>query len=196
MASGGGNFNPPADLLDKRDQKKYRTERELRFVSKNMDQTKLDNAARQAGEKERDKWRNVDILYPNRDETIERRSLEAAEKERARLVVDERNRLKERGELRVPQRSHFNVNLEEKSKMKLWNRLDEQQKQRSLAIDKQAVDLMDKELGPSYKLSPQMLSMNLKQSKELPKNWRTGDSKSPENWRTGRPKSPENWRKK
>lgn len=197
MASGG-NFNPPADLIDKRDQTKYRIESELRYVGKKMDQNMLNNAAKQASEKEREKWRDkniVDMLDPYKDAMTNARALEAGEKERARLIADERNRLKARGELKkFSTREKFNSSIEEKSKSVLWRQWSEQEKKRSLAMDKQAVDIMDKELGPSYKLSPKMLSMDLKRT-ELPDNWRTGVSKSSENWRAGRSNSPENWRK-
>lgn len=206
MASGD-DFNPPADLLDKRAQTKYRIEREMRILGKTMNQRMLNNAAREASEKEREKRRSENLRTPWADEMREIRALEAGERERARLIAEERNRLKDRGELNISSREKFNVGLEEKNKTIQYNKSNKQQQKRMLAMDHEAAGEMEKELGPAYRLSPKVLTMNLNPPRKLPDNWRTGQSQSSENsqnarsqpsenWRKNRSQSPENWRKK
>lgn len=182
MASGD-DFNPPADLLDKRAQTKYRIEREMRILGKTMNQRVLNNAAREAGEREREKCRSENLRTPWADEMREIRALEAGEKERARLIAEERNRLKQRGELNISSRERFNVSLEEKHKTIQYNKANKQQQKRMLAMDHEAAGEMEKELGPAYRFSPKVLTMNLDPPRKLPDNWRTGRSQSPDNWR-------------
>lgn len=158
---GRGNFNPPADLFERRDQTKYRIEHEMRALEKRMNQTTLDNAAKQAAEKEREKCFYENIAQGFAGSSTGSRMLEAGERERARLVAEERNRLKSRGELNIPTRERFFPSIEERKKTMLWQGWNDQQKRRSLEMDKRASEERDKELGPSYNLSPELLRMRL-----------------------------------
>lgn len=170
MASGS-NFNPPADLIDRREQTKYRIEKELRELEKRMDKNVLDSAAKQASDKEREKCRGNSLYSGWLKDLPEKMALSAGERERARLVGDERKRLVARGELNIPTRGRVVPGLEEKQKELEWKKSDNQQQKRMLAMDAEAVNQMHTELGPAYKLSPKMLTLDLKKSKS-PDNWR------------------------
>lgn len=158
-AAGGSNnkksdFNPPPDLLDRRAQTKYRIQHELGAVSRRMDQNALDNATRQATERERERLRGQNLL------SAESRAIEAGERERARLVAEERDRLLARGQLNVRTRDRYNPSLEERNIETRWRQMDEQQQRRMLELDRQAAELTKRELGPRYRLSPEVLNMS------------------------------------
>lgn len=162
MASGRSNNNnrgnyPPPDLFDRRAQTLYRIQNEMNAVSKTMDQGKLNWAARNAGEKEREKQLQKNSQDCWKSDVVDYYGRKAAEAERARLVAEERDRRLKSGSLNVAIREKFIPSLEEKKKSLQWRKGDEDQKQRMVAMDLQAARETNKELGSSYRLSPSLL---------------------------------------
>lgn len=155
MASN--NNYPPVDLIERRNQTNYKIQNELRVLEKRMNQHYLNTAAKQAGEKEREKCRRENIYPPFAQAMTEYKVREAAEKERIRLVAEERKKLIDRGELNIPSRNKYIPSLEERNKMLQWKKWDEQKQQKMIAIDQRAAQEMEKELGPLYKMSPSLL---------------------------------------
>lgn len=162
MASGssrGNNNYPPPDLLQRREQTKYRIQHELNVLGKRMDQTKLCDAARREGERERNKMMKQDFCATDRDKasTVSWYAGQAAENERARLIAEERNKLKRSGALNIGSREKYIPSLEERNKQVNWRKSSDSEKHRMVAIDLKAAEETNKELGRSYRMSPSLL---------------------------------------
>lgn len=153
---------PPDDLTDRRNQTNYRIQHELNVLSKRMNQTRLDSAAKQASDKEREKCKGENLFKEHEKRLTDSRAIEAGERERARLVAEERERLMRRGQLNIPTREKFIPSLEEKTKNLNWKQMNEQKQRRMLELDRHAAEATNKELGPSYRMSPSLLRMNKK----------------------------------
>lgn len=168
MASGGNNFNLPPDVIERRDQTKLKIENELKVLEKRMNRDLLNDAVRQASDRDRKKYRSENVnVYPGYSKNQNTSALRAGESERARIVAEERRRLMDRGELNIPTRDKYIGSLEERRKSISWKTMSDQEKHKLSAFEVRATTEMEKELGPSYKLTPDVFKMPKKKSPEI-----------------------------
>lgn len=153
MASNSNHNNknyPPSEYGRRLDQITYRIQHELNVLGKKMDQTMLDNAAKRAGEREREKFEKKDIPPLFKKSILDYHVGRAAEEERARLIGEERERRINSGTLNIQSREKFIPSLEERKKNMAWKNWDENQRRRMLAMDSEAATATDKELQKLY----------------------------------------------